>query len=231
MRVLVTRATDDAARTGEHLRKLGHEAIVAPVIEIIATGNALPNEPVDAIVATSVHALTGIDHLPSALMGAPWLVVGGRLRDALVARDFGEPEIVSTDVSNLIVEIGERYPEPFRFLYPAGRDRKDTLERVLRDAGHELTVVETYEARETQAFDAFVVNMLRDGTIAAVLHFSRRSADLFVTRIRDAGLSHIAGNMRHIAISTDAATPIEARGWSVEIAQRPDEESMLALLA
>ena len=203
--------------------------LIAPVIEIVPTGNALPHNPVDAILATSVHALTGIDRLPAALAGAPWLVVGERFRAALVSRKFGKPEVVATDVANLIDAVGERYPEPFRFLYLAGRDRKDTLERALRAAGHDLSLVETYAARGVDAFDARGVEALRNGLVDAVLHFSHRSAKLYVDRIRDAALTDFARHTRHIAISADAAAPIAAQGWPVGIAERPDEEAMLAM--
>lgn len=219
MRVLVTRARADAARTAARLVALGHEAVIAPLTVIVAIGHAIPDEVFDAVLATSVHALTFVAVLPPALSGAPWLVVGDRLGDALASRGRGAPEVVAPNVAALIAAIDERYPEPFRFLYLAGRDRKPDLERALRALGHEVVTVETYVAAAVGKWDG------DPRAIDAVLHYSRRSAERFVVVAGD------AGRMRHIAISADAAAPLLAQGWRVEIAASPDEDAMLGLLA
>ena len=229
MRVLVLRAQADAARTADRLRLAGHEALLSPVIEIVATGAPLPSTPVDVIIATSAHALAGVSQLPTALAGATWLVVGERLRDALAERGFGEPEYVATDVADLIAALDARYPEPFRFLYLAGRDRKGALENALRANGHDVAIVETYAARAVSALAPGIAEALQRGAVDVVLHFSRRSADLFVQLAGDAAARH-PDDVRHIAISADAAAPLAAQGWQVEIAQQPDEDAMLAML-
>ena len=167
-------------------------------------------------------------HLPPALAGAPWLVVGERLAGALAERQLGPPEASAPDTAALIAAIDERYPEPFRFLYLAGRDRKPELERALQARGHEVVAVETYAAEPTGAFNAATGPDLQNGPLDAVLHFSKRSAELFIDQARAYSLS---AHLRHIAISADAAAPLQAQGWRVEIAPTPDEEAMLALLA
>ena len=229
MRVLVLRPRDDAIRTIERLHAAGHETLLSPVIEIAATGAALPSTPVDVILATSQHALAGIAQLPAALAGATWLVVGERLRAAMAERGFGEPEYVATDVADLIAAIHARYPEPFHFLYLAGRDRKDALEHALRVKRHDLSVVETYEARAVPALAPGIGEALHQGAVDAALHFSRRSAELFVQLAGGAAAQHCA-SLNHIAISADAAAPLLAQGWQVQIAQQPDEDGMLAML-
>ena len=219
MRVLVTRARDDAERTAARLVALGHEATIAPLIEIAPTGVDVPNVACDAVLATSVHALAFVGSLPPALSGAPWLVVGERLGETLAARGWGAPEAAARDVVMLIAAIDERYPEPFRFLYLAGRDRKPDLERALRARGHEIVTIETYATESVARWDADT------RSVDAVLHYSRRSAERFASAASE------AGRVRHIAISADAAAPLLAQGWRVEIAAMPDEDGMLRLLA
>lgn len=228
MRVLVTRAHEDATRTAARLAAAGHEALVAPVIEIVPTKASIPDEVFDAVLATSVHALNFVEHLPSALAGAPWLVVGERLARVLADRQLGPPEVSAPDAAALISAIDERYPGPFRFLYLTGRDRKPDLERELRNRGHEIVAVETYAAEPTMRFDPPIEAALRSGALDAVLHFSRRSAELFIEQARTYSGSE---ELRHIAISADAAGPLQAQGWRVEVAATPDEEAMLASLA
>lgn len=218
MRVLVTRAEDDAARTAARLAEQGHEAVLAPLIEIAPTGAILPDAVFDAVLATSVRALTSIGRLPPALSGAAWLVVGDRLARALVARGSAH-EVCARDVTALIAAIDERYPEPFRFLYLAGHDRKPDLERALSVRGHEVVIVETYAVQAAERWAADI------GSVDAVLHYSRRSAERFVS------VASGADALRHVAISSDAAEPLLAQGWRVEIAATPDEDAMLRLLA
>lgn len=218
MRVLVTRARDDAARTAARLAGLGHEAVIAPLIAIVPAEGVVPDGVFDAVLATSVHALTFVARLPPALSGATWLVVGERLGDALAMRGWGTPEAVTRDVTALIAAIDERYPEPFRFLYLAGRERKPDLERGLRARGHELVAVETYA---TESIDRWDVDLR---SVDVVLHYSRRSAERFASAASEAEKLH------HIAISADAAAPLLAQGWGVGIAATPDEDAMLAML-
>ena len=229
MRVLVTRARDDAARTAARLAAAGHQAILSPLIEIVGTDAAIPDGPVDAVLATSVHALDHVTRRPAALSGAPWLVVGERLAAALRACGVGEPEHVAADVASLIAAVAERYPEPFRFLYLAGHDRKPDLERALAAAGHHVTIVETYAARPVGRLASAAEGALRGGAVDAVLHFSRRSAELFVEAALP--LHEEAARLRHAAISADAAAPLLRQGWAVTVARHPDEDGLLAALS
>lgn len=231
MRVLVTRARADALRTAARLAAAGHHAVLAPLTIIVPTGAVLPNEPCDAILATSVHAVVGVSALPHALAGAPWLVVGRRSAEAIRNRGWGEAEAVAADVASLLTEIDARYPEPFAFLYLAGRDRKPDLEAGLSARGHGVRVVETYAAEAAATLDPAMTTALRAGTVDAALHFSRRSATLFVERLGAAGLAKAASTLRHVAISRDAALPLQDAGWDATVAEAPDEEAILAALA
>jgi uroporphyrinogen-III synthase len=52
MRVLVTRPAREAESTARRLQARGHQAVVAPVLEIVRTGFTLPEGPFDAVLAT-----------------------------------------------------------------------------------------------------------------------------------------------------------------------------------
>ena len=67
---------------------------------------------------------------------------------------------------------------------------------------------------------------LAKGEIAAALHYSKRSAEIFVKLARDAGLTKALGEIDHLALSSDAASPLPR----ASIAERPDEEHLLRLL-
>lgn len=230
MRVLVTRAGEDAARTAARLRDSGHEAILSPVLRVAATGAALPTQVFDALLATSAHAFEGVDRPPHAWEGAALLVVGARTAERARSRGFGAAEAVAPDVSALLAAMDERFPPPIRFLYLAGRDRKPELEAGLHARGHEVVTVETYAAHTADALTAEARAGLEVGAIEAALHYSRRSADLLCDLVAKAGLEAGAARAVHLAISADAAAPLQARGWPARVAARPDEEALLDLL-
>ena len=81
MRVLVTRPSDQAARTAKRLAALGHEAWIAPALEIFPTGAPVPDGPFELVVATSAQAFAGWT-APHALQRAPAACVGEKTAQA-----------------------------------------------------------------------------------------------------------------------------------------------------
>ncbi|MGA9824988.1 MAG: uroporphyrinogen-III synthase [Methylocystis sp.] len=223
-RVLVLRAREDAERTASRLRAMGFTPLLSPVLEIVGTGAAIPRGPFDAVLATSAKGLEFCAE-PEELRTLPLHAVGART--AHIARELGwRPDLFAGEARGLAPLIRARYATPARFLYLAGRDRQSDLETGLRAAGHEVTIVETYEARAATALAPAALDALAKGKIAAALHYSRRSAEIFVKLARDAGLTKALGEIDHLALSREAASPLPR----ARIAERPDEEHLLRLL-
>lgn len=223
-RVLVLRAREDAERTASRLRAMGFTPLLSPVLEIVGTGAAIPRGPFDAVLATSAKGLE-FCAAPGELRSLPLHAVGART--AQIARELGwRPDLFAGDARALLPLILARHVTPARFLYLAGRDRQNELETGLRAAGHDVTIVETYEARAATALAPAALEALAKGEITAALHYSRRSADIFVKIARDAGLTNALGEIDHLALSSDAATPLPR----ARIAERPDEGHLLRLL-
>jgi uroporphyrinogen-III synthase len=228
-RVLVLRAREDAERTSEKLRAMGSEPLLSPVLEIVATDAAIPKCDYDAVLATSAK---GVEHvaLDGALRAMPLHAVGART--AKIARELGwRVELVAGNARALLPLLCARYKSPARFLYLAGRDRQADLENGLRAAGHEAVIVETYAARAALALWKEAREALAKGDVAAVLHYSKRSAEIFLELTKDAALEESLRPIPHLALSKDVAAPLEhALGVSPLVAEKPDEEHLLALL-
>jgi uroporphyrinogen-III synthase len=223
-RVLVLRAREDAERTASRLRAMGFTPLLSPVLEIVGTGAAIPRGPFDAVLATSAKGLEFCAR-PGELQSLPLHAVGARTGE--IAREIGwRLDLLAGDASALAPLIHARYGTPARFLYLAGRDRQSDLETGLRAAGHDVTIVETYEARAATALAPVALDALAKGEIAAALHYSRRSAEIFVKLARDAGLTEALAEIDHLALSREAASPLPR----ARIAERPDEEHLLRLL-
>ncbi|TDX64782.1 uroporphyrinogen-III synthase [Methylosinus sp. sav-2] len=228
-RVLVTRAREDAERTAEELRRRGFAPLIAPVLEIAATGAPIPAERFDAVLATSARAIQFAEGL--AASSAPFFVVGGKTAQALSARG-AQVEASAPDVAALTLLLGARFAAPARFLYLAGHDRKDDLESFLRARGHVATVVETYEARAVAALGEEARAALAAGEIDAALHYSARSASIFLALADAAGApATLRTRVTHFALSEDVARVLRAAGCAnVRVAAAPDQASLLAAL-
>ncbi len=232
MRVLVTRDRDVAAETTAALARLGHEALLAPVIDITPTSAALPSGSYDAILATSRHAFQRDFDLKRWGMRLPVFAVGRRTAEAARAAGFEDVRIGAGDGEDLATLVSLTLPRPARVLYLAGRDRKPNLESSLTGIGIRLAVVETYAAIPIEHWPEAVAEALREGTIDAALHYSRRSAELALRLTERLGIADAFLLLHHACLSADVAEPLlAAKAFAVAVAEKPDEESLLALLS
>ena len=77
-------------------------------------------------------------------------------------------------------------------------------------SGTAFTLVETYAAKAVPALPAEAASALRLGTIDAVLHYSPRSAETYVSLARRAGLIAPALAPAQLCLSAAVAEPLEA---------------------
>ena len=228
MRVIVTRARADAERTAAALRARGHEALLSPVLEIAATGAAIRPGAAQALIATSAHAFEAMRAEEAArLAHLPLFVVGARTGEAAQRAGLSAPSIAAARASDLAADIAAALPRGASLLYLAGHDRKPDLEAALADAGFALDVIEAYEARAVDALSEEAAEAMRRGAADAVLHFSGRSARLFLDMAARAGLSAEAAGLRHVCISQDAAGAV---GAGAVVAETPDSPGLLRAL-
>ena len=232
MRVLVTRPLRDAEATARRLMARGHEAVIAPVLDIVATDAATPAGRFEALIATSAHAieLASRDILKQHVASPLWCV-GARTEAAARGRGFSNVKEAAAGARDLAARIIARAKPHSHYLYLAGLDRKPFLEHALGEGGHHVDVVIVYEARAAAALPGDAVAALRAGAVDAALHFSRRSAELVMAlAAREEGAGDALRRLKHICISADAAAPLRAVGLDPGVAAKPDLAGLLAAL-
>lgn len=224
MRVLVTRPLPQATRVAKRLAALGHEAVIAPALEIFLTGAPVPDGTFDLILATSAQAFGGWT-ARHAIQSAPAACVGEKTAQA--ARAAGLAVEFVAPRAEALAECLIARKKPGAALYLAGRERKPVLERRLGGAGWRLEIVETYDARPVASWPEGVVAALRGGRIDAVLHYSPRSAGAALALIGDG-----AARLSHFCLSSEVANICRqaAPGARILTASQPDEEALLNLL-
>jgi uroporphyrinogen-III synthase len=92
-----------------------------------------------------------------------------------------------------------------------------------------LTVHETYTAEPAEKLTIGAVNAIEHHEIDAILHYSRRSAEVFLDLAANAKLD--LAQTVHLCLSADIATPLVEQGLPhIIIADAPNETALFAKL-
>jgi uroporphyrinogen-III synthase len=236
VKVLVLRAEPSGSRTRHALELLGHEAVAAPLFQIVAVaGKKLPppqlHRTYEIVIAASANAFAMLaPESRAALHGLPAMVVG--TRSAEMAEGLGLrlacPPYRTAQA--LAAALDENTP-PGPILYLAGQDRGPEIEAVLRRTGCDFNVAEVYAAKAVRALPESATAALQSGEIGAVLHYSTRSAKVYIELAKSAGLLIEALAPEQLCLSAGVARPLEEAGAKcLRIARLPDECELLSLL-
>lgn len=210
-RVLVLRPEPGASATVDKARELGLDAVATPLFQIQPV-EWQPPEPgrFDGLLLTSANAVRCGGSGLQALRRLKVYAVGEAT--AAAARDQGF-DIASAGDAGVERLLGSLDPE-LRLLHLCGEDRTDT-----GGAAQEITQVPVYRARQVANADPSPPR----GAVALV--HSPRAGRRLAELVRDQTTIAIAAISR-------AAADAAGTGWaSVEVAERPTDEALLALAA
>ena len=228
MRVLVTRAIEDAERTALKLQARGHVPVLAPLrrCEPLA-GTVAPGDYV-AMLATSRHAFAG-EPLPAWLSVLPCYCVGQRTAEAARHAGFHHAEALGGDGAALAGALAPRLPPGARLVYLAGSPRHSALEEGLAARGFHVTVHSRYAMVRAARLPDEAGDALRAGTLDAALHYSAESARAFLTLVDAAHLLPQAQKIPHLCLSA-AIAAVFPPGFRLFTAKIAEEDALLALL-
>ncbi|MGA0533763.1 uroporphyrinogen-III synthase [Hansschlegelia sp. KR7-227] len=234
MDVLVLRPERAATRTADGLAKLGHRAVLAPVLTIEDLESPIPAGRFDAVLATSANGLRKLARRPemAALGSLPLIAVGDRTAAAGHEAGFTVVHVADGDGRALVAEARARFAPGARFLHAAGADRAFDVAGALARDGFATEVVELYAATPATTLPLSAAAGLRAGSIGAALHHSRRIAETFIALADQAGLGAEARALPHLALAQRVAGALLDAGCPrVVVAPRPDEPSLFEALA
>jgi uroporphyrinogen-III synthase len=233
MRLLVTRPRDDAESFAQILRARGHQAVVAPLMEVhFTSGPPLPLDGVQAVLATSANGVRGAS-LRTARRDLTLYAVGPQTSEA--ARQAGFAMVISADGdSTALVETVARDADPAKgiLLHAAGAETAGRLRQALQARGFRVETVILYEALPVVVLPDNAVEGLRGNTLDGVLLFSPRSAKTFVSLVGTAGLASECARLIAFCISAATAEALMPLAFArVAIAGMPNQDAILDLLA
>jgi uroporphyrinogen-III synthase len=231
MRILITRPIEDARPLADALEERGIEVLIEPLLEIRHLEDAeIDLDGVQALLFTSANGVRAFAAL-SPRRELKVFTVGDGSADA--ARQAGFPNVESAkgDVEALAALVVDRLKAADGVLFhAAGTVTAGDLKTRLEGLGYQVRRAQLYEAKIATALSTETRANLTLGGIDAVLLFSPRTAATFADLWQAAGSPSLA-RVHGLCLSAAVAREIGSLGWAgIEIADRPDLPSMLALV-
>ena len=235
MRILVTRPEPDGERTAQKLRARGCDVLLGPVLRIRHLEEAdLGAGPWDAVAMTSANAAHALERHARRLevTQLPVLTVGRRTAEVARAVGFTNMASANGNEQALAHLIGAHVARGNKILYLAGEDRAGDLATAVAPHGVRVETVVVYRAVAADRLPEPAAAAVRAGEVNGVLHFSRRSAVIYLDCARAAGVLDSALKPFHYCLSKAVAEPLVAAGANrVMVAQSPEENALLDLVA
>ena len=230
-RMLVTRPEPDAQSSLARLQALGIEGVVAPVMERVGLDVSLP--PANgfaAVVLTSANAVRTLVErgVVADYVHLPVLAVGDRTARDAAAAGFARVSSAAGDFADLVNAIGLSGLKGPLF-YPTGKHQSADLGKALAPMGVMVATAKIYDMVAIPALPPAILAALGDGRIDAVLVYSRRTAEIFAQLAQSLERTQ-RQRLGMLCLSEAVAEPLlEAHFNRISLADRPDEEAMMAL--
>jgi uroporphyrinogen-III synthase len=239
MAVLVTRPHPDDEATASALRAKGFEVLLAPMLRFEPV--AFPDDEdarYGAVIVTSANAVRGIEpHLEgSRLLKLPLFAVGEH--SAAAARRAGFENVIAANgdaarLRELVLASvkAKQLKKASPLLYLAGADLSRDLAGELGDHGFNIVTRTTYRMVAMSGLPREVCDAFAGNRVEAVLHYSQRSARVFLEAVRAAGVEISALAIPQCCISAAVASVVrDAGAMQVMVAASPDENALFEAL-
>ncbi|MGH1404837.1 MAG: uroporphyrinogen-III synthase [Alphaproteobacteria bacterium] len=236
-KIIITRPIEQGKIFVDTLNtRLGMKAedfILCPVMTIIHDMANIPSsDSYDALILTSVHAVHSVRDNHEVL-SKPCYVVGQACGDAFEKAGGTNIVSITSTVHDLVKVIEKSHNQSF--LYIRGRDISLDIKEVLKPLGKNVDEAISYNAQENDQMSSDVVTEILKHRIGAVTLFSKRTAHLFYTYIKQAELtSHLEGANILCLSNAIAQFVSEVQGKNasdhVYVAQTPDMQGMIDLI-
>ena len=232
MHVLVTRPSQDAEPLIARLGELGVAASAEPLFSIAIKEGAKPKlSGVQGLLATSANGIRAFAAL-EVTRELPVYAVGDATAQAAVEAGFERIESAGGDVEALAELVAVRVdPAKGALLHVAGTELSGNLGKTLKEKGFTYRRSVLYEATVATGLTSGTEGAIREGRLDGVLFFSPRTAERFVALARKARLVRACSGLSAFCLSHAVAEQVGAISWrEVHVAERPDQETLLALL-
>ena len=227
MKILVTRPLEDGRQIAARLAEMGHQALLAPLLEPRFLDGPEPAlEGVQAILATSANGIRALIRR-TPRRDIPIFAVGPQTAEEATKAGFNQVRSADGDAAAL-AEAATRWARSEDvLLHVCGEDAPGTLTDALAAHGFTIRRAVLYGMAAAAELPSETRAALRDGELDAVMFFSPRTAGLFLELAQ--GLP-IAG-LTAFCISPNTARALPQGVFAdIRVAAKPNQTAMLDLV-
>ena len=227
MKILVTRPLEDGRQIAARLAEMGHQALLAPLLEPRFLDGPEPAlEDVQAILATSANGIRALIRR-TPRRDIPIFAVGPQTAEEATKAGFNQVRSADGDAAAL-AEAATRWARSEDvLLHVCGEDAPGTLTDALAARGFTIRRAVLYGMAAAAELPLETRAALRDGGLDAVMFFSPRTAGLFLELAQ--GLP-IAG-LTAFCISPNTARALPQGVFAdIRVAAKPNQTAMLDLV-
>jgi uroporphyrinogen-III synthase len=226
MRFLVTRPREEAAGFAAVVAKRGHEALVAPLIEVkYRDGEPLDLSAYAAVLVTSANGARALAKR-GATRDALILAVGRHSADVARAAGFLRVECADGDKTDLIAVLSRFVASGARLLHVAGSNGAPFVAE-----DYDIRRAELYDIAAAERLPEAAAAALRSGALDGAFFFSPHSAGIFRNCVRRCGLDAFCTPLAAYCISEAAANMLAPLAFAhLFIADRPNRDALLNML-
>lgn len=224
--LLITRSQPGAGRTADKASKMGMASLVSPLCKARYLTPSLNAETVSAIAITSGHGLEGLVRVTED-RSQPVYTVGDQT--AALARQAGFENVTSArgDVEALADLIRTSVDSGSGILFPHGERVAGNLAGSLSSSGYAVEACQVYRMEDRLEFSDEALEALSSSQSPLILVHSPAGGVRILKALEQAGFADKAGSFRGVAISAQAAQPLQIMGMTVFKADHPDDVSLL----
>ncbi|MGZ9098041.1 MAG: uroporphyrinogen-III synthase [Micavibrio sp.] len=229
--ILITRPAEDATETAAAVTALGYRALCAPVLAIDDTDAALPDPALyQGLIFSSANGVRSFMRRQplAAYFTLPAFVVGDHTEKA--AREAGFPVIHNAKgtMNDLVALVQNRVTAPARLLHLRGADVREDPAMLTTLPIDGITL---YRAAPVTSLDPDVLAALRVGAVEAVLFYSARSAESFVSALKNDWPAADLRTTKALCLADSVVESLHRFNWAaVHVSLTPDQVGMLRLL-
>jgi uroporphyrinogen-III synthase len=235
MRLIVTRPEPDDERTARALIRLGHEAILSPMLDIVPDPKAqVPGGPFQAVVVTSSNAVRALaaradNAVPRSL---PLFAVGDQTALEAKRAGFAKARSAGGALDDLVALLAaELAADAGPLLYAAGEVQAGDLAGRMQERGFTVETSVVYGAVPRRHLAGVAGDAIRAENVDGVLLYSQRSTQAFAEALQVAGLAPLSERVTLFCLSAAAAAPLgDVAAGKVLIAEEPNQISLFALI-
>jgi uroporphyrinogen-III synthase len=232
MRLLITRPLHDAVTLAEKLRALGHEPVIAPIMDVqFREGPPLVLEGVQAILATSANGVRALTKRTER-RDLPLFAVGPQTSELAQAEGFQDVRNANGDADALAAAVaGWADPAKGPLFHAAGAETTGRLRQGLMAQGLKVETGNLYEAKSVESLPVVAADALRQNLLDGAMLFSPRTAKIFAQLVMAESLNDACARLEAFCISAATAAGLSPLSFArVAVAGDPNLDALLKLL-